>query len=256
MRGRAGSRLHGHGDDVVDQQRDRGDLRDLRAEVLARDDIRAAGLRVDHDDLAVQRGHDEQHGEHDEGQRQQDVESGQPERGQQEDQHLFRAVRRGRDAVARQHAQRGLLRQPLLVQLRGDERLAEDGALDAVAEPLGDVDRTARRSPVAVRAALGQPAARRQRQAASHDRECELRTPPVDRTASARRVARGAHGSFTHPSRRILLVEREIELQHVHPRFAEEAEVASVGELLHQRGDLRDGRRRGPWRPPLSCNRA
>ena len=79
--------------------------------------------------------------EHDERHRHQHVEAGEPERREQEDQHLFGAVGRGRDAVARQHAERRLLAQPLLVQLRGDQRLAEHGALDPVADPLGDVYR-------------------------------------------------------------------------------------------------------------------
>ena len=56
----AGRGLHGDGDDVVDDERDRGDLGDAGPEVLPRDDVGAAGLGVDHHDLAVREGHEEE----------------------------------------------------------------------------------------------------------------------------------------------------------------------------------------------------
>ena len=67
----SGRGLDRDGDDVVDDQRDRRDLRDARAEVLAGDDVGAARLGVGHHDLSIREGDEEQHRDHGEGDRQQ-----------------------------------------------------------------------------------------------------------------------------------------------------------------------------------------
>ena len=136
-RGDRGGRLHRDRHDVVDQQRDRGDLGHLVAEVLPAHDVRAAGPGVDHHHLAVGQRHQHQDDQDHRGHRGQDVEAGQAEHTEQDDQHLLGAVGRGRDAVAGQHAERQPLGQLLLVQLGADQRRPEQHPLDPVAEPFG-----------------------------------------------------------------------------------------------------------------------
>ena len=120
-----GRDLDGDGDHVVDQQRHRADLRDARAEVLPRHDVRAARPDVDHDDLAVGEHHERHHQQDDQRQRQDQRERRQAGDRQQRDEDLLGAVRRRGDAVRRQHAERQRLGQPLLAELLVDERRPE-----------------------------------------------------------------------------------------------------------------------------------
>ena len=67
--GRAGRRLHGHRDRVVDQQRHRGDLGHPRPEVVPGHHVGAAGLRVVLDHVEVRQGHEEEDAENGQGDR-------------------------------------------------------------------------------------------------------------------------------------------------------------------------------------------
>ena len=137
-RRRAGRRLHGDGHRVVDQQRDGGDLRDARPEVVAGDHVGAAGLGIELDDLQIGEGHEEEDAE--DGQRDGDDqhEGGQAYVGHQLGQHLLGAVRRGRDAVGREHPERDDLVEALARQLLGDQWRPEQLVLQPVPAGLGN----------------------------------------------------------------------------------------------------------------------
>ena len=133
-RNRARRRLHCHCHDVVDQQCRGRHLRHLGPEVLPRHDVGAAGLRVNHHDLPVRRGHqgeDQQDHTHD---GQQQDERREPGMREQLRQDLLGTVGGGRDRVGRKRAQRNGVRQPFVGQLLGDQRLAQEDALDHVGE--------------------------------------------------------------------------------------------------------------------------
>src|SRR5215467_3256027 len=72
-RGGACGGLDGDSDDVVDEQRHRGDLGDLGPEVLPGHDVGTAGPDVDHHHFAVGQHHECHHDKDDEGHRQDDV---------------------------------------------------------------------------------------------------------------------------------------------------------------------------------------
>ncbi len=127
-------RLHRDGDYVVDQQRDRRDLGDPRAEVLPRHHVGAARPDVHHHDLAVGQHHERHDEQDDQGHRQDQRERRQPGQRQQRDEDFLGAVGRGGDAVRRQHAERERVGQPLLGELLVDQRPAEQAALDRVPE--------------------------------------------------------------------------------------------------------------------------
>ncbi len=133
-------RLHRHGDDVVEHERDRRDLCHDGPEVLPGDDIGPARAGVDHDDLAIGHRHDDEHREDDRGQRQQHVIGRHPEQRQHDQQHHLRAIGAGGDAVAGQHAQGEGLAELLVLDGVVGERLAEQGLLDLVAAVLGHLD--------------------------------------------------------------------------------------------------------------------
>ncbi len=133
-RRRSRRHLDRHRDHVVDQQRDRADLRDPRAEVLPGHHVGAAGPDVDHDDLAVREHHERHHEQDDQGQRQDQGERRQAGHRQQRDQDLLGAVGGGGDAVGRQDAERERLGQPLLAELLVDERRPEQLRLRRIPE--------------------------------------------------------------------------------------------------------------------------
>ncbi len=135
--GSAGRTLDGHRDDVVDQQRDGRDLGDLRSEVVARHDVRTTGGRVVLDDVEVRRRDEEEDAQDDEHDRYDESERGETDIGRQLRQDLFSSVRRGRDAVRGQHAERGEPSQSLVTQLFGDVRFSEQYPLQAVPRRLG-----------------------------------------------------------------------------------------------------------------------
>ena len=61
--GAAGGHRHGHGEDVVGEQRDAGDLGGQQTEVVAGDDVGAAGRRVRLDRLPVREDQEAEHHE-------------------------------------------------------------------------------------------------------------------------------------------------------------------------------------------------
>ena len=134
----AGRGLHRDGDDVVDDEGDGGDLGDARTEVLAGDDVGAAGLRVDHDDLAVRERDEEQHRDDGEGDRQQQAEGGDADGRDEHGEDLLGAVGGRGDAVGREHAEGDQLAEALLGEPLGDERRAEELLLQPVRERLGE----------------------------------------------------------------------------------------------------------------------
>ena len=133
-RRRSRGHLDRHRDHVVDQQRDRADLRDPRAEVLPGHHVGAAGPDVDHDDLAVGQHHQRHHEQDDQGHREDQGERGQARHRDQRDQDFLGAVGGGRDPVGRQDAERERLGQPLLAELLVDERRPEQLRLRRVPE--------------------------------------------------------------------------------------------------------------------------
>ena len=137
---RPGGCLHGDGHDVVDDQGDGGHLGHLHAEVLPGHDVRAAGSRVDHHDLAVREGDEEQHDDDGEGDREQKAESGDADGLHELEKDLLGPVRRRRDAVRGQHAERSRLAEPLDRQALGDQRRPEQRLLQAVRKRLGQDD--------------------------------------------------------------------------------------------------------------------
>ena len=131
--------LHRDGHRVVDEQGDGGDLGDLRPEVVAGDDVGAAGLGVEPNDLEVRQRHEEQNAEDDERDRDDQAEGRQTDVGDHLGQHLLGAVGRGRDAVGRQDAERDGPAQAFRGQLLGHQRRPEEPVLHAIAPGLGDV---------------------------------------------------------------------------------------------------------------------
>ncbi len=136
----SGGDLHGHGDHVVDQQRDRRDLSDLGPEVFPRDHVGAAGPGVDLHDFAVGK-HDQDHDEQDHaGQRQDQRECRDAEAAlEQLDQDFLGAVGGRGDTVRSQHAKSQRPGQALLAQLLVHQRGTEQAPLDGVAKALGYV---------------------------------------------------------------------------------------------------------------------
>jgi hypothetical protein len=132
-------RLHGHGDDVVDHQRDGSDLGDHRAEILPRDDVRTARLGVEHDNLPVGQGHQHQDDENDQRHRQQQGVCRETEHRQQDEQDLLRPVRRRGDAVTGQDAQGQLLGQLLVLELVGGQRRTQGSALESIRQALRQI---------------------------------------------------------------------------------------------------------------------
>ena len=135
-------------DGVVDEQGDRGDLGDLRAEVVSGNDVRTTDARVEADHVEVRERDEEQDADdghrdgHHEGERRQ------PDVGRHLGEDLLRAVGRRRDAVGSKHAEGRRLAHPLAGELLGDEWLAEQPVLDPVAGGLGELlGEVARNSP-------------------------------------------------------------------------------------------------------------
>ena len=139
--GGASGALHRDRHRVVDEERHRRDLRDLRAEVVARNDVGASRRRVEADDVEVGQRHDEQHPEDHEGDRDEEAEGREPDDRRHLREHLLGAVRRGRDAVRCEDAEGDGAAQTLAAELLGDERLAQDPALEPVCSGLGVLHR-------------------------------------------------------------------------------------------------------------------
>ena len=129
----------GYRHDVVDEQGDRADLGDARPEVLPRDHVGTAGPDVDHHDLAVGQ-HHEHHDEQDHQRHGQDeAERRDPGQRQQRDEDFLGAVRRRRDAIGGEDAQRERLGQPLLAELLVDQWRPQQSAFHRIPEALGEV---------------------------------------------------------------------------------------------------------------------
>jgi hypothetical protein len=141
---RAASRdLHRDRDRVVDEQRDRRDLRHPRPEVLARHHVGPARPGVDGDDLSVGEHDERDAGEDDQRHRQDQRERRNADNGHELDQHLLSPVGGRGDAVGGEHAERQRLGQLLLGDLLVDQGRPEELALELVPEGLcqrgGDV---------------------------------------------------------------------------------------------------------------------
>ena len=135
---RAASRdLHRDRDRVVDEQRDRRDLRHPWPEVLARHYVGPARPGVDGDNLPVGEHDERDAGEDDQRHRQDKRERRNADNGHELDQHLLSPVGGRGDAVGGEHAERQRLGQPLLGDLLVDQRRPEELALELVPEGLG-----------------------------------------------------------------------------------------------------------------------
>ncbi len=136
--GDSGGHRDGNGQGVVDQQRDRRDLSNLRTEVLTGDDIGTPRFCVDLDHFEVREGDEGQH--HDDGNRDRhdEGERGDADHFDQRDQRLLGGVGRGRDDVGGQDGERRRLVETLRAQLLGRERRPEQLVLQAIAEGLGE----------------------------------------------------------------------------------------------------------------------
>ena len=139
-RGGAGGDRDRDGEDVVGEQRDAGDLRRQQAEVVAGDDVGAAGGRVGLDRLPVR-----------EDQEPSTTSSAivigttSAERGDADGRHedaedLLGRVGRRREVVGREHRERGRLAEPLVLEPLGVQRRTEQLVLDPVAAALGERD--------------------------------------------------------------------------------------------------------------------
>ena len=133
-RGGAGGDRHRDGEDVVGEQRDAGDLGGQQPEVVAGDDVGAAGGRVGLDRLAVGEDQERQHDQHGDGDRHDQRERGDADGGDEDPQDLLGGVGRRREVVGGEHGQRRGLAQPLVLELLGVQRRPEQPALDPVAD--------------------------------------------------------------------------------------------------------------------------
>ena len=118
-----------HRQDVVDQQRAGGDERRHFAEVVLRDDVRAAARRVRVDRLAIGEDHDRQNRCDHERDRAREAER----RGADEHQHaedFLGRVRDRRQRVGRQHGQPGDAGEPFVVREVGRDRFPDDESLE------------------------------------------------------------------------------------------------------------------------------
>lgn len=136
QRARAGRHLDGDGDDVVDEQGHRGDLRDVRPEVLPGHHVGATGPGVDRDDIAVAERQQQQHQQDRTGHRHDHREGGCSDDRHEDPEHLLGAVGRRTDAVGGEHPERRPVAQFLVSDAFGGERSAEQTPLDAVHRPI------------------------------------------------------------------------------------------------------------------------
>ena len=120
-----GRHLHGDGDDVVDDQGDGGDLGHLDPEVLPGHDIRAAGAGVDHDDLSVGEGDEEQHDDDGQCDGQKQAEGRHADGPHEHEEDLLGPIGGRRDAVRGEHPERHRLAEALDREALGDERRTE-----------------------------------------------------------------------------------------------------------------------------------
>src|SRR5205823_6557046 len=120
----AGRDRHGHGQDVVDEQRRAGDQRRVLPEILAADDVGTAAAGIGKDRLAVGRDDDGQQDGDDDRDRDEVVEAeGQagPTYGGDE-QDLLGGVRRRGDGVRGERRQGDALGQEVVLLLAGVDR--------------------------------------------------------------------------------------------------------------------------------------
>ena len=136
-RGGAGGDRHRHGEHVVGEERDAGDLRGQQPEVVARHHVRAAGRRVGLDRLAVRQDQEEQDDEQRGRDRDDERERAETDDRDEHTQHLLGRVRRRREVVGREHRERGRLAEPLVLELLGVQRRAEQLVLQPVARAVG-----------------------------------------------------------------------------------------------------------------------
>ena len=123
-----------HGEHVVRQQRDPRDLRRHQTEVVLRDDVRASRGRVGLDRLAVAEHQDRQHPDDHERERHDQRERGRRHRAgdEQRPQHLLGGIGDGGERVRREDGQRRGPAEPLVDQVGGRDRRAEEQPLEGV----------------------------------------------------------------------------------------------------------------------------
>ena len=127
--GGARRRRHGHGQDVVGEQRGAGDLGGGRAEVVLGDHVGAAGRRVLLDRLAVRQDQEAEHHAHGDGDREHQRERHEPRHRHQDVQDLLGGVRRRRQVVGGEDGEGGGLAEPLVLELLAVQGLAEQRRL-------------------------------------------------------------------------------------------------------------------------------
>ena len=114
--------LHGDCHDVVDDQRDGGNLCHLHAEILPGHDVRPAGTRVDHDNLSVREGDEQEHDDDGQGYGQKEGEGSNTDCPDQHEEDLLGSISGGGDTVRRQYAERHGLTEALHGKALGDQR--------------------------------------------------------------------------------------------------------------------------------------
>jgi hypothetical protein len=125
----AGRSRHGHGQDVVDQQRCGSGQRRRQAEVVLGDEIGAASLGIGVHGLAVRDDDNRQEQGDAKRDRQRITESGAAGEDQNQE-NLFGRVRHRRQQVGREHRQRDRLAQPFVPRLGQRHRRADQQPLD------------------------------------------------------------------------------------------------------------------------------
>ena len=134
--GNARCHRDGDGEGVVDEKGHDCDLSHLRPEVLPRDHVRAACLRVDLHDLEVGQRHEDQDGDHREGDWHDEGERCDPDRSHENEEDLLGRVRGRRDDVRGQHRQGGRTPETFGGLALGRDRRAEEAVLQPVADRL------------------------------------------------------------------------------------------------------------------------
>ena len=151
-----GRHRDGHGEDVVDEQRDAGDLRGQQAEVVPGDDVGPAGGRVGLDRLAVGEDQDGLDQHHRSGDREDEREGRRPDHGHEDAQDLLGRVRDRGQVVRREDGERRRLAEPLVFEpLRGERGPEEEPLRGGEADPGRAVRHVPDAAAAAVRGASG-----------------------------------------------------------------------------------------------------
>ena len=132
----AGGHRNGDGEHVVGEQRHSGDLSGKQTEVVAGDDVGAAGRRVGLDRLSVRQDEEAEHDEQGDRDRRDERERGKSHPGQQDAQDLFGGVGARREVVRGEHCERCGLAECLVFQPLGVQRRAQQLVLDPISQRL------------------------------------------------------------------------------------------------------------------------